>query len=84
MLKFETNNYGKEIEIFLDYMRGKLHRAWDEEEKGNDEPIEKLYSTSFKITWEGATLELGFGACEFQSLEDCLESILDEVGEEEK
>lgn len=81
MLIFDTNTYGKEIEIFLNYMRGKLHRAWDEEEKGNNEPIEKLYSAKFKISWEGATLELYFGASEFQNIEDCLQAILDEVGE---
>lgn len=78
MLKFHPTTYEQEIEIFLDYMRGKLHRAWAEEEKGNDEPIEELYNSSFKIIFEGATLELGFGACEFQSLEDCLEAILEE------
>ena len=82
MLKFDTNDYGKEIEIFLDYMRGKLHRAWNEEANGNNEPIEKLYDSTFKITWEGATLELCFGASEFQGLEDFLENILDEVGED--
>lgn len=82
MLKFDTNNYGKEIEIFLDYMRGKLYYAWDEEEKGNNKPIEKLYNSHFTITFEGATLELGFGACEFQGLENYLEDVLGEVGED--
>ena len=78
MLKFETNNYAKEIEIFLSYMRGKLYRAWEEEDEGNNEPINQLYQSKFTLTFEGATLELNFGACEFQSLEDCLESILED------
>lgn len=78
MLKFETNDYAKEIEIFLSYMRGKLTRAWDEENKGNNEPIEQLYNSKFTITFEGASLDLYFGACEFQRLEDCLQEILEE------
>lgn len=78
MLKFETNNYAKEIEIFLSYMRGKLERAWEEENKGNNKPIDELYNSKFQITFEGATLDLYFGACEFQSLEDCLQAIMEE------
>lgn len=80
MLKFDTTNYGQEIEIFLTYMRGKLEKAWEEENKGNNKPIDHLYNEStFRITFEGATLELCFGAIEFQSLEDALQNILEEV-----
>lgn len=78
MLKFHPTTYAQEIEIFLDYMRGKLERAWEEENKGNSDPIQELYQSSFKIIFEGATLELDFGACEFQSLEECLEAILED------
>ena len=78
MLKFDTNDYAKEIEMFLDYMKGKLHQAWDEENKGNNKLIDALYNSKFQLTFEGATLDLYFGACEFQSLEKCLEDILEE------
>ena len=78
MLSFEINDYVKEIETFLAYMRGRLFQAWDEEEKGNNEPIEKLYNSKFVIKFEGATLELDFGASEFQGLEDYLQNLLEE------
>jgi hypothetical protein len=81
MVKLNTNEYNQDIEFFLSYMRGKLERAWEQESKGNEKPLHHLYNeATFQITFEGVTLELGFGACEFQNLEDALQNILDEVG----
>lgn len=78
MLKF---NYPKEIEIFTKYLEEQLNFAWDEEEKGNNKPIEKLYDEKFELTFRGATIELYFGAIEYDSIIECLERIKEEYND---
>jgi hypothetical protein len=78
MLKFDIDNYKKEIELFIDYMNESLTNAWNEEEKGNNEPIEKLYNSSINISFNGATLELCVAPCEFDSIIECLNYIKEE------
>lgn len=75
MLKFD---YSKEIEIFTDYVEEQLKFAWEEETKGNNTPIEKLYDEKFELTFRGATIELYFGAIEYDSIIDCLKRIKEE------
>lgn len=75
MLKFD---YPKEIEIFTNYVEEQLKFAWEEETKGNNAPIEKLYDEKFELTFRGATIELYFGAIEYDSIIDCLKKIKEE------
>lgn len=75
MLKFDNMSYEQEIQVFMDYMENSLCSAWDEDEKGNSEPIEKLYNSSINISFNGMTIELNVAPCEFESITNCLEYI---------
>ena len=75
MLKFDKLTYEQEIQIFIDYMNSSLGNAWDEEEQGNNEPINKLYNSSINISFNGMSLELYVAPCEFESITNCLEYI---------
>ncbi len=78
MSKSDTYNYPKEIETFIDYLNRQLDHAWEEESKGSNEAMDALYNEKFEITFRGITLELYFGACEFNALIECLETIKEE------
>ena len=71
-------DYKKQIEYFIDHMTKSLAFAWEEEEKGNNAPIENLYNSSINISFNGVTLELNVAPCEFDSIIECLEYIKDE------
>ena len=75
MLKIDKLTYEQEIQVFMDYMENSLTNAWSEEEKGNNEPIEKLYNSKINISFNGMTLELYVAPCEFDSITNCLEYI---------
>lgn len=75
MLKFDNMSYEQKIQGFIDYMNNSLTSAWSEEEKGNSEPIEKLYDSNINISFNGMTLELCVAPCEFESIIECLEYI---------
>ena len=76
-MKFEST-YEEEIRAFRKYITYLLNKAWEEENKGNNAPIETLYNETFKLSFKGATIEIAFGACEFQAIEDCLFRIEEE------
>ena len=76
MLKFDS--YKKEIETFINHMNKSLGDAWDEEENGNNEPIEKLYNSHINISFNGVTLGLRVAPCEFDAIIECLEYIKEE------
>lgn len=80
MLKFDNMSYEQEIQLFIDYIDKSLGSAWDEEEKGNNEPIETLLSKSISISFNGMTLELDVAPCEIDSIRECLEYIKKESG----
>lgn len=75
MSKFDNMSYEQKIQEFIDYMNNSLTSAWSEEEKGNNEPIEKLYDSNINISFNGMTLELDVAPCEFESIIECLEYI---------
>lgn len=74
MLKFEKD-YVEEIKLFREYLEYLLDKAWEEEANGDSEPITRLYNETFKLSFMGATLELGFGPDEFEEITSCLENI---------
>lgn len=69
------DKYREEVKAFKEYIEYSLANAWEEEEKGNNKPIEELYNGGFKITFRGTTLKLDFAPCEFDSITHCLEII---------
>ena len=71
--------YIKQIKAFLDMMQGRLNHAWDEQDKDNYEPIERLYKNSFSISFMGKTCKLDFGASEYQALEQMLQDLIEEL-----
>lgn len=71
--------YCKDVVLFKYYMQKQLENAWEEQEQGNNEPIEKLRSEPITITFGGKTLELAFGSTEFESVIECLENIIEEI-----
>ena len=72
-------NYRDEIENFQNYMESTLEEAWEEEDNGNSEQILKLHNESITISFKGQTLELAFGATEYESLLECLDRIKEEL-----
>lgn len=74
-----TNTYKEEIENFQNHMESTLEDAWNEEDNGNSEPIEQLHKESIKITFKGQTLNLAFGATEYETLLECLDRIKEEL-----
>lgn len=74
-----TNTYKEEIENFQNHMESTLEDAWNEEDNGNNEPIAKLHNESITITFKGQTLELAFGATEYETLLECLDRIKEEL-----
>ena len=71
--------YCKDVVMFKYFMQKQLENAWEEQEQGNNEPIEKLRSEPITITFGEKTLELAFGSTEFESVIECLEKIIEEV-----
>ena len=74
-----TNEYKEEIENFQTHMESALEEAWEEEDNGNSEPLQKLHNESIKITFKGQTLELAFGSTEYETLLECLDRIKEEL-----
>lgn len=72
-------NYREQIENFQNHVESELENAWSEEEKGNPELTKALYNETFKITFKGKTLELYMGACEYESILECLDRIKEEA-----
>ena len=67
--------YKEEIRAFRKYIERLLDDAWEDEIKGNSEPINELYNETFKMSFHGATIELGFGPDEFEEITNALEEI---------
>ena len=74
-----NKQYCKEVVMFKYFMQKELEAAWEAQEQGNDEPIEKLRNEPITITFGGKTLELAFGSTEFESMIECLENIIEEL-----
>ena len=74
-----ANEYREEIENFQNHLESTLEEAWEEEDNGNSEPIQKLHNEPITITFKGQTLELAFGSTEYESLLECLDRIKEEL-----
>ena len=74
-----NKQYCKEVVMFKYNMQKALESAWEAQEEGNEAPIEKLRKEPIKISFGGQTLELAFGATEFESIIECLEKIIEEI-----
>ena len=70
--------YQKQMQDFLKMMQGRLQNAFDEQDNGNNTPIEKLYNQSFTLSFMGKTCRLDFGAFEYQEIEQMLQNIIEE------
>ena len=79
MSKFDT--YMKELDSFIDHMEKQLDHAHNESLKKNYMPFNELYETTFTLTFRGTTLEIPFGAIEYNNLLECLENISKESKE---
>lgn len=73
-------SYQEELRAFRGYVEYLLNKAWDEEERGNNEPIQALYKETFKLSFKGLTIELGFGPDEFECITNALEEIEGRIG----
>lgn len=71
------DNYIKQLQAFLNMMQGRLSHAFNEQDKGNDAPMEKLYNQTFYLSFMGKTCCLDFGASEFQAIESMLQEVID-------
>lgn len=70
--------YVKQMQNFLNMIQGRLTHAFNEQDKGNDDPIENLYKQSFYLSFMGKTCRLDFGASEFQEIEIMLQNLINE------
>ncbi len=70
--------YVIQMQDFLNMIQGRLTLAFNEQDNGNNAPMEKLYNQSFYITFMGKTCRLDFGASEFQEIETTLKNLIDE------
>lgn len=68
-------SYDQEIRAFREYVEYLLAKAWEEEENGNNKPIESLLNETFKLSFKGATIELNMGPEEMDALMSALEEI---------
>lgn len=73
-----TNHYTKQLKDFLNMMQGRLAHAFNEQDNGNDAPMDELYRHSFYIEFMGKTCHLDFGASEFQEVETMLQNLIEE------
>lgn len=71
--------YTKQLKDFLNMLQGRLSNAFDEQDKGNNAPMEKLYNQTFYLSFMGKTCSLDFGASEFQAIESMLQELLEEL-----
>lgn len=72
-------NYKEEIENFQHHIESKLEDAWAEAAYGNEELKKALYNEPIIISFGGQTLELAFGATEYENLMECLDRIKEEL-----
>ena len=71
--------YQKQIQDFLKMMQNRLNHAWQEQDNGNDSPIEKLYQQEFNLEFMGKKCALYFGAIEYREIEQALQNIIDKL-----
>lgn len=74
----QQDPYVKQLQDFLNMIQGRLNHAFNEQDQGNDAPMNKLYNQSFYISFMGKTCRLDFGASEFQEIETTLQNLIDE------
>lgn len=70
--------YVKQMQDFLNMIQGRLTHAFNEQDKGNDEPMNTLYKNTFYISFMGKTCRLDFGASEYQEIETTLQNLINE------
>lgn len=70
--------YTKQLQDFLNMMQGRLAHAFNEQDNGNDAPMDKLYTQTFYLSFMGKTCRLDFGASEYQEIESMLENLINE------
>lgn len=74
----QQDPYVKQLQDFLNMIQGRLYYAFEEQDKGNDTPMDELYRHSFYIEFMGKTCHLDFGASEFQEIETTLQNLIEE------
>ena len=72
------DKYTKQLQDFLNMMQGRLFHAFNEQDNGNNAPMDRLYQESFYISFMGKTCRLDFGASEFQEIETTLQNLIEE------
>ena len=77
MTEFEKNVKG--IRAFINMLEGRLTHAFDETDNDNFNPMDKLYENRFTISLRGKKCNLYFGATEYHSIIEMLETILEDM-----
>ena len=78
MVKIELDNYSKEVACFLNYMDGTISDAFNDQDNGNNKPMEELEKGGFKLSFNGASIDLWFEATSYDAIRDALVRIMEE------
>lgn len=71
-------NYAQEIEFFVEHMEKSMERALEEDKQGNEELYHQIMNEPIRISYNGASIELVTGPCEWETIIDCLLDIAKE------
>ena len=69
----------KGIKAFKNMLESRLCHAFDEMENDNFKPMDTLYSNFFNLSFMGKECKLYFGPCEYDSIIDMLNNVLEEM-----
>ena len=70
--------YVQEIEFFVEHMENSMVRALEEDEKGNEELYHQFMNEPIRISFNGASIELVTGPCEWEHIIQSLLNIAKE------
>ena len=68
----------KAIKAFKNMLEGRLMHAFDETDRNNFDPMDKLHENRFTLSFMGKQCKIHFGAFEYDSIIDMLNNILEE------
>lgn len=69
----------KGIKAFKNMLESRLGHAFDEMDNDNFKPMDTLYCNFFTLSFMGKECKLYFGPCEYDSIIDMLNNILEDM-----
>lgn len=78
-MKAQEQKVLKSIKDFKNMLESRLCHAFDEMDNNNFDPMDTLYSNLFTLSFMGKECKLYFGPCEYDSIIEMLNNVLEDM-----